>query len=255
MLNRLKENDFKKLISISTSDLSLDSISKTKILYDNIILSDKKQFVYANASIKLIDMFKSSSETFFDVDSIIKSSVSRDSITIKDWLFEKESISQERMDIQSSSSSIDLANAKSFDQSILKNIKKTLFELLSTDVFRVGFESSTSIYFRSVLETNPDYAKKAMLDVFYDNYHNKKYVEGILNVLSIMDYEKVTPEGPIMVLTLTSYESDTIKEALVRVFENWCNKESIRLLEKIRFDDPWLENYRLEVIEDIKEYN
>lgn len=142
-----------------------------------------------------------------------------------------------------------------FDEKTLKETKRNLLDLLSADVFRVGFDSSSSIYFNKILEDNSDLAKKILLEIFYDQFDKEDIVYGILSILSILDYKKVIPEGPIIAMALTSYNSDTIKESLVRVFENWCNKDSLRLLEKIKFDDPWLDKYLLDVINDIKEYS
>lgn len=142
-----------------------------------------------------------------------------------------------------------------FDEKNLEDTKNNLLDLISVDVFRVGFDSISSTYFNNILKDNPNLAKKSLLGLLYDHYEKEEVVYGILSILSIVEYKKVVPEGPIIAMALTSYDSDTIKESLVRVFENWCNEDSLRLLEKIKFDDPWLNEYLLDVIKDIKEYN
>lgn len=256
MLSKSEKTEMKKVITLSSSDLMTKLYNNSTVVYNKILNHDSNNNGYEFSNDKLTEIFKSSSDNFFMKKSIDESSIITGSDTLKSWILGKEKQNKPVEDqiTKSSNSIVDLQNAKTLDQNLLDNIKTTLSELLSNDLFRVGYDSSTSIYFRNLLTSNPDYAMKGMLEVFYDNYHNHKIVEGILNVLSILEYDKVVPEGPIMALTLTSYDNDTIKEALIRVFENWCNKDSIRLLETIKFDDEWLDNYRLEVIEDIKEY-
>lgn len=152
------------------------------------------------------------------------------------------------------SSSFKIIEYQEYTFPYLDEFINNLTSLIKNDEFRVGYFSNSSIYFKNILEKYPETARKCLLSVFADNVDKKHIIYGILSILTEIEYSDIYPEGLIIAMASKSVPDKIIKEAFVRLFENWCNKDALKFIKVMKFDEEWLENYRLEVIEDIEEY-
>jgi len=132
--------------------------------------------------------------------------------------------------------------------------KNQLIRSIKNDEFELGEISSSSIIFSDMMRQNENVAKRAINEVFLDCFHDDNVVYGVLEIISDIEYDVIYPNGQTIALAVSAYSDDRIKEALVRAFENWCNVESLRILNTIKFTSSWLESYRLDVIKDIEEF-
>lgn len=144
-------------------------------------------------------------------------------------------------------------NKSTIDDKRVNQLKVELENMLKNDEFDVGYESKSSIYFKKIMEQNQIEAKEALQRCFVDNYSNAKIIYGTLSIISDIEYDDVYPVGQAIALGSGNHINDDIKEATIRVFEHWCNEESLKLINNISFSDKWLDNYRLRVINDIRE--
>ncbi|MCT4662770.1 MAG: hypothetical protein N4A40_12985 [Tissierellales bacterium] len=134
-----------------------------------------------------------------------------------------------------------------------ERMSKEIYRKIQREEFEVGYFSKTGQYFKEKLEANRLISMTALNKCLMDNFEKSDIVYGIFSIISEFEYEEMYPEAVSMLLNGGVYDDDNVKEAVVRIFEHWCNEDSLRLIQKVKFSDPWLEDYKNEVIEDIKE--
>ena len=127
-------------------------------------------------------------------------------------------------------------------------------ENISSDEFSVGYEPKSSFVFKKLLNENKEATLNALQRLAMDFYHDEDISYGIVSLLSYLDYKEIYPVGQCIALSFGSYPNLAVKEALIRAFESWCNNDSLRFINKMRFEEEWLEDYRLTVISDIEEF-
>jgi hypothetical protein len=89
-------------------------------------------------------------------------------------------------------------------------------------------------------------------ELFLENFNVPRITVGILHIISHFDYDLVSPEGPTMAIAALTHKDVEVREYGVKCFENWQHKEGIRILEQIKANERWLQNYINLVIHDLK---
>lgn len=129
-----------------------------------------------------------------------------------------------------------------------------LESMIKNDNFEVGYESNSLRFFDTLYKDNRDSSLKVINKLFIASFSSVKVVVGVLHILSSYSYEKVDPNGATIALAASLHQSDLVKEALLLVFEKWSNEDALRLLlDNVKFENVWLEKYRLNLINDIEE--
>jgi hypothetical protein len=88
--------------------------------------------------------------------------------------------------------------------------------------------------------------------LFYKNFHDPHIITGVLHIISHFDYDLVSPEGPTMAIAALGHKNVEVREYGVKCFENWQHKDGIRILEQIKANERWFQNYINLVIRDLK---
>jgi hypothetical protein len=88
--------------------------------------------------------------------------------------------------------------------------------------------------------------------LFFENFHTPHIIVGVLHIVSHFDYDLVSPEGPTMAIAALAHKDVEVREYGVKCFENWQHKDGIRILEHIKVEERWLQNYINLVIRDLK---
>jgi hypothetical protein len=89
-------------------------------------------------------------------------------------------------------------------------------------------------------------------ELFLKNFHAPHIIVGVLHIISHFDYDLVSPEGLTMAIAALAHEDVEVREYGVKCFENWRHKDGIGILEHIKTNEPWLQNYINLVIRDLK---
>ncbi len=137
---------------------------------------------------------------------------------------------------------------------ILNRTKEKIFHMMINDVFEIGYYSKTSILVSEMLANNNGSVFEALRYIVIENYRDIRILNGVLSILSDLDYTLCLKEGVGILLMLGAYNNESIKEAMVRIVENWNNKDTLQYLEMISFKEKWLEEYKINVMNYIKEY-
>lgn len=71
-------------------------------------------------------------------------------------------------------------------------------------------------------------------------------------MISSLSYEESCPQGPIMAVGLLQNKSNTIRDRAIQAFERWNSKKALTVLESLKCDKKWLQDYVDKVILYIK---
>jgi len=63
-----------------------------------------------------------------------------------------------------------------------------------------------------------------------------------------LDYSDLEPQGITMLLAALNHKSATVREDVIRTFENWENPDYISILKSISCKESWLQTMLSEVI-------
>lgn len=124
--------------------------------------------------------------------------------------------------------------------------------LVYQEEFEPNVSNSVIDFINTLLEKFPHVAVREWLTyVYVHNLHESVILEAILNII-IYYPELFEANGITIALASVSNENCTIQELSIRVFENYCIKESYSALCSIKKQEPWLQRYIDKVKFDFK---
>ncbi|MCG7344029.1 hypothetical protein MHZ92_07790 [Sporosarcina sp. ACRSL] len=125
--------------------------------------------------------------------------------------------------------------------------------MLKNDFIEVGFFSSSEIYLLTKLKKEPIETKDWLNKVLLDNLDQPSIIVKLLHIIADIDYEMISPQGPVLALAATRIPDDEVQEYSIRAFEKWGTQECLKVLKNTRYQEGWLQDYANEVIEDLEE--
>lgn len=132
--------------------------------------------------------------------------------------------------------------------------KNRLLATIRDCYYEAGILCEADNYFAEVVKQQGsyDYPLSLLSDITNHNIDNEHILEGVLHILSNCDYSAIDPFGISIVLAAAVNHSPVIQELLISCFEIWDSAEGIDILEKLDLDIPWLNQYRNEVVSQLK---
>ncbi|MCX3067327.1 hypothetical protein OQE61_07450 [Cetobacterium somerae] len=111
-------------------------------------------------------------------------------------------------------------------------------------------------YFVSKLDNKSEYLNGFFQEAL-TNFLKEKDYDAILSILHIMsnceELEiKNADSNMYILLSLFSNKHDLLKEAAIKIFENWGLKKYSEILEEFEIKVKWIDDYRIEVIKYLK---
>lgn len=161
----------------------------------------------------------------------------------------------ERFQIHSQSSSDMLSIVpKSVRRTSSFEEKDRLLAKIRSCYFESGILCEADKYFAELAKQKGsiEYPLSLLSDITNHNIDNEHILEGVLHILSNCDYSVINPFGISIVLAATVNHSPIIQDLLISCFESWDSIEGIDILEKLKLDVPWLDQYRNEVVSQLK---
>lgn len=141
---------------------------------------------------------------------------------------------------------------KSSDE-IVNQYQIEMYNIILNDEIEDGTTSASECYIKAVYdEGNKDYIKTALMNLYLNNLGNEKVLTGVLVMISSLSYEESCPQGPIMAMGLLQNKSNTIRDRAIQAFERWNSKKALTVLESLKCDKKWLQDYVDKVILYIK---
>lgn len=133
-------------------------------------------------------------------------------------------------------------------------IKKRMIAIIQSCYFESGIWTEADEYFDRLKTTRGDAVNSLGLlsDIVNHNLSNDHILEGVLHILSNYSYAELDPYGITISLACALNHSPVIQDLLISCFEKWEAVEAIDILQQLEIEDPWLIDYRDEVIEQLK---
>jgi hypothetical protein len=124
--------------------------------------------------------------------------------------------------------------------------------MLQEEITESGMISPSENIIESLYSRDKQKTNMLLNKLFLENFHSPHIVVGVLHIISHFDYDLVSPEGPTMAIAALSHKDAEVREYGVKCFENWQHKDVIMILEQIKANEGWLQNYINLVIHDLK---
>ncbi|MBE8607925.1 hypothetical protein [Vibrio sp. OPT10] len=175
------------------------------------------------------------SSKFYDtssIESVIKKRNSDDSIT-------------------SPSSSLSHSNQQVFN---VETEAKSIIDILKSDDFIPGEISKTELYLENLYAKNANLFRDSFQKAWLELYSGKEnHISNFICISSSLDYDMLEDRADTLVIAGYAHTNPVVNEAVIRAIEMWGQVHHIGYLENMRPTEiDWLDNYKDEVIRDLK---
>ena len=133
-----------------------------------------------------------------------------------------------------------------------KDFTQKLLHYLREDDFEYGFENRADVLVKAQMSINSLATKEWLNKIFVTNFKNPEILVGILRLIARFHSESISPEGKTMAIAALAHKNSEVQECGIRVFESWCTIDSLEILENIKVQLDWLQDYLNQVIVNIK---
>ncbi|MHA1894132.1 MAG: hypothetical protein ACTSX4_06505 [Candidatus Helarchaeota archaeon] len=134
-----------------------------------------------------------------------------------------------------------------------EHLTKQFIETILEESFEFGIKSRSEKIIEEQLNINALATRNWLNEIFIDYFNDEKIIIGILRIIGRFDESVIFPQGQTMALAALNHKSAEIQELGIRAFENWGSYNSLKILENIKINVGWLNEYKDQVIEDLKE--
>ncbi|MCH8823924.1 MAG: hypothetical protein IH984_10490 [Planctomycetes bacterium] len=124
--------------------------------------------------------------------------------------------------------------------------------LIHENDFEFGYSNAADRYVRESLVLYGTFAREWISELFVQNYCNPFVLGAILRVIAHFEYAQMYPQGMTMAAAGVAHDDISVKECGVRCFENWGHIDGRMLLMRFEFSEAWLNEYRIQVINDLE---
>jgi|GEM_PF-2928588 len=131
-------------------------------------------------------------------------------------------------------------------------LSKEFIKILQEEHFEYGITSKSELFIKEKLNVDLLFTKNWLNSIFAENFHQSEVILGILRVISRINQADINPEGQIMAIACFSHKSIEVKEAAIRIFENWGNEISLKTLKNISISPVWLQEYVESIVSDLE---
>ncbi|HDR8123586.1 hypothetical protein PDN28_14500 [Bacillus cereus] len=128
-------------------------------------------------------------------------------------------------------------------------LKRKILNMLKNENIEVGYTSMTEMFLNKMLKNDLSETKDIINLIYFDVFDKPKLLQKLVEVVSDLDYEKLSPLNKIIAVGVINHKDVGVQEAAIAAFEKWDDKENLKLLMNIQYTTPWIEDYAKEVIE------
>ena len=128
-----------------------------------------------------------------------------------------------------------------------------LISFILNEEFEYGIDTEADALVRRYMAPNPLLTKKWINTIFEENPADVSILIGLLRVIARLDYREIYPQGQTIAVAAFSHENTEVKECGVRAFESWGTIESLKILEDLKVEIQWLQEYIDDVVSDLRE--
>jgi len=134
-----------------------------------------------------------------------------------------------------------------------EDFARQLIQCIKEQHFEYGVTSMADNLVAEQMEINTLATKHTINRLFTDNYNKPDILIGLLQIISRIPIEQISPEGYTIATATIPNENIEVKETAIRCFENWGGNKSLTILQGISVNIDWLKDYINSIINDIRE--
>lgn len=135
----------------------------------------------------------------------------------------------------------------------LKEARLYLVERIERDRVEPGHITEAESFVAELWEEDSVATKLWLASLYKDFIDQPSTLVALLDIVGHLDYDRVTPSGPVMALAALSHSDVLVKEYGVRCFELWNHPDGIKILENTSVNVAWLQDYISHVLNQLKE--
>ncbi|HDY7398697.1 TPA: hypothetical protein RRF16_004309 [Klebsiella pneumoniae] len=130
-----------------------------------------------------------------------------------------------------------------------------IISLIKSEDYVEGEITKTQIYLESLYKENKYLFKESFQKTWVKLFSAKpNTLRNFVCVASCLDYSWLEDKALVLVLGASNHQDKYVNEAALRAAEAWENPDFISILENIKkFDVDWLDDYKEQVIEFLRE--
>lgn len=132
---------------------------------------------------------------------------------------------------------------------------KAMFrKIVESEIFEFGVRSAAEAFVEDQLLRRPNFTKNCLNELYLEYAAtDAQLAVAVLKVLAHSDRDLLFPVADTVAIAALSHVSLEVRECGVRAFEYWESPKAIGVLEQTKLEPAWLEEYKLEVIRNIRE--
>lgn len=128
-----------------------------------------------------------------------------------------------------------------------------LLSCIKEQYFEYGVTSKADALVANQLQIDKFFTMNTLTELFVNNFDNPPILVGILQIVSRISDDIINPQGQSMAKAALNHKNLEVRECGIRCFENWVTLNSLNILENISVEPKWLQDYLIEVMNNIKE--
>ncbi len=135
---------------------------------------------------------------------------------------------------------------------IERDFTHKLISLILEENFEYGFRTRADQLVQSQMKINSSVTREWLNKIYVENFDRPEIVIGLLRLIARFEINEISPQGKTMAIAALSHKDHEVKECGIRAFESWNSLESIKILQNVNTNIPWLKDYLNRVIENIE---
>lgn len=132
--------------------------------------------------------------------------------------------------------------------------EKRLISIIESCYFESGIWTEADEYFESLVKSSSSIESPLALlsSIVNHNLSDDHILEGVLHILSNYSYDEIEPFGISVAIACAVNHSLIIQDLLISCFEKWNAVDAIDILTGLQLEEPWLSEYRDDVVSQLK---
>ena len=140
---------------------------------------------------------------------------------------------------------------KIFKSNLINKFQNSFISFLSENEIEETYDSVIEKEFFTYFHENRKVTLEWFFEIFGNNLNNAHVLINLLKVISKVKFEET--QHYLAIGVLLSNKDLEVKDYVIRFFANMNNKMALKILESAEVTPLWLNEYRLDIIQDIKE--
>ncbi len=154
---------------------------------------------------------------------------------------------------KNSTSSIVDNTQKKKEETLQKEFEEKLLFYFQNEEIGLGTYTEADKLLESYLDDFNNLTQGMISKIFRKNIKEPEILCKLLLLISRLNPSKIDKTGHMIAMAALNHDNNDVKEYAIRVFENFSDESSLEFLEESKQDIFWLQEYKEEIIQELKE--